>query len=236
LNDILDILEILPKFAWPIVVLIIFCYLKDELKTLIDRIRKVKLPGGTEVEIEKQKTLKIESKEQVLLGKTPIELGDSTQIIRSLEEASRNDPIAQSIKPELRNEAKEIVLTFFKNKGLADSPTIIPYLIDRISVLGIAYQYEHTYSIIFGSQLLILKHLNDYPDGLSKEIIKQTFYNPVATTYKKVYDNYPFDNYLNFLELFGLIKIEEKIVKITPFGNGFIGYLTKQRKTFDKLL
>jgi len=93
-----------------------------------------------------------------------------------------------------------------------------------------AYFFERTFNIIFGSQIDLLEYLANKENKNEKWVNLFTFYYNFMM--KTVPPRVTFDQYLGFLESCKFIKImikdNEKIVEISPYGSDFLFYLKSQ--------
>ena len=98
----------------------------------------------------------------------------------------------------------------------------------------IAVVFEQTYSLIFGSQLSALQHMNGLA-GTQKELaVLKPFYENAKEKYPDFYKNYPYESWLNFLLSSLLILVDDGNIDITVRGQAFLNYLTKQRYSLEK--
>jgi len=97
-----------------------------------------------------------------------------------------------------------------------------------------AVDFENLYNLIFGSQIFLLQDLNAvYATGRPLERAKQ-FYENAVKTFPPVYENYSFDQWLDFLVNSGVVIREPNSVKITEEGRDFLRYLVQVGKEILK--
>ena len=89
------------------------------------------------------------------------------------------------------------------------------------------------YTLIFGSQLRLLQKLNESRQGLTEEEVK-SFFEKGASEYPAVYQAYPFESWIAFMESMTLTTKENDRYTITLYGSGFLKYLVAQRLTFER--
>ena len=65
--------------------------------------------------------------------------------------------------------------------------------------------YESVHSVIWGSQLALLRHLNSATGGSSLEVLK-VFYDGGAAKTPSIYSEYPFEQYLDYLVGHNLVE------------------------------
>ena len=88
--------------------------------------------------------------------------------------------------------------------------------------------------MIYGSQIRLLQKLNYSSEN--KENVKY-FYDNAATYFPAAYENYTYENYLDFLVSCDLIiyNRETNIISITEVGKDFLRYLVESNSNIDKL-
>jgi len=105
---------------------------------------------------------------------------------------------------------------------------------DVAGLILMATEFENLYSLIFGSQIVLLQDLNSvYVTGRPVEAVKP-FYETAARTFAAVYQNYSFDQWLAFLVSSGLITRDGNVVKMTEEGRDFLRYLVQVGKPMFK--
>lgn len=98
--------------------------------------------------------------------------------------------------------------------------------------LYIIKHFEQLYFAIYGSQLQILQHLNTLPQE-TKDSIKR-YYDYAVEQYPKFYENYTYEEYINFLFSSSLITEKNGSIGITIMGVDFLKYLTEVGRNFIK--
>ncbi|MCU0423866.1 MAG: hypothetical protein MUC81_13755 [Bacteroidia bacterium] len=209
-TSITDIIQIIDVLKWPILVLIIVLLIKKPIVDLINRVTKIG-HGGTSFEAEQQKSAEKQEKRQIsnvdrALGLFRLE---TVEIFKSavLQEINLDSIPTEKEKTEL--------------------------LMNYSIALYIIKHYELIYNSIYGSQLLILQQLNTftYEDN---ESLKR-YYDYAVERSPKFYDNYSYEEYIEFLYSFNLIVLENGRVIITVLGIDFLKYITETGKTLNKL-
>ena len=131
-------LKIWNSLGWPHAALIFgvifLILLKKEIKCLVSKIRKVDKEGVTiETNPEAQSEIKKDKSVQELM-----ELGDSPFMLEA-ESAFRNDFVAKGL--DMASDTAKLLLRF-------------------LTVTQMALDFEQIHSVIFGSQIFLLKKLN----------------------------------------------------------------------------
>ncbi|MGR3303296.1 MAG: hypothetical protein ACUZ8I_12445 [Candidatus Scalindua sp.] len=239
MNMLQIILENLP---WPIVSLFVVFMFRETIKKLINRIIKLK-GGGVDINIapvqptttdsgptglmisesHKAKTIPnpmnsnikkedIQATNKMVDGKTTNsrlkDIEDSFNTISSRSIITYENSIREDLNDLSIEESKQIEILI---KALA-------------STQGTLY-YEGIHSVIWGSQLSLLHHLNTTSKGSSLEVLK-VFYDGGAARDPNLYHNYSFEQYLEYLTANNLIEKRDNRYLITQPGIDYLGYLT----------
>lgn len=121
-----------------------------------------------------------------------------------------------------------------EKRGLAGRITAIPVLVRHLAAARIALHFERAYSIVWGSQLAILQHVNTLGEtGASMESLKP-FYLQAAATYPQIYQKYAFEAYMGFLASQMLVEIKKDHAFITLVGREFLRWLIGEGRTLYK--
>jgi len=206
--DIIGILEVL-KWQLFLIILGIFAIIKlaPHLGRLIDRISKI-TPKGIETEKVTQQTYEQKKKS----AKELLKLFDS----RLIQEVEKKIKAELETIEHTQEEKEELLIKWCASEGIA-------HLFDRI------------YNSIFGSQISALRHLNTYagtPVNISEV---QPYYDRAKIQDPLIYKEYPFENWLRYLESEGLILREGDGILITISGQEFLKYLIDLGLTSDKI-
>ena len=134
--------------------------------------------------------------------------------------------IETSIKEELASKKLEI-----------DGDTS-KVLLRHLAGTQLLLQFEKIHSVIFGSQLYLLKSLNkSIPDGGIPEFEVFAHFEKVKQKYSDSYANWDSEQYLGFLYAHVLIiKAESDIIKITNMGVEYLTWITRNGLSEDRPL
>jgi hypothetical protein len=89
------------------------------------------------------------------------------------------------------------------------------------------------YNFIYGSQIKLLQKLNS-GGQFPKEKIKY-FYDAAKDIWPDLYNNYSFEQYMNFLSSAGLVVISSNgVVTLTSLGQDFLRFLIEDNRPTDK--
>lgn len=197
--DFISVIEKLQFLAWPIVVIFLFFWNRNEIKGLINRVNSGKLPGGIEFNAPISQS---DPKEDV-----PPEIKKSIKA-REEELAKNIDTSTSASRPELVKE--------------------IDKLVKENSAIATALFFERIYQLIFGSQIQLLDQLRSLGSAgrLYEDI--SAYYQGVRLKFPNL-NSYPLDNYISFLTNAGLIEFintgQKRVYKIAPTGIDFLEYI-----------
>ncbi len=117
-----------------------------------------------------------------------------------------------------------------EKENLSDQQEKIDVLIRHFAATQLAYNFEYINSLIWGSQIEIMRYLNPSIIGKTAEGLRP-FYTRVAAMYPTLVTRYPFENYLNFLVSNNLIVQQGERYFITTLGLDFLGFLVNTGRT-----
>ena len=109
----------------------------------------------------------------------------------------------------------------------------VPVLVKYLAGWQIAFHFEETYGLIWGSQINLLNYLNPLPGGTPRELAR-TFYTLSAAQYPEAYSGYSFEAWLGFLISRILIRDDNGQLRITVRGREFLAYLTRIGRSLNK--
>ncbi|MGE5443079.1 MAG: hypothetical protein ACM3SR_00550 [Ignavibacteriales bacterium] len=78
--------------------------------------------------------------------------------------------------------------------------------------------------------MVLLRFLNSHREGASLAELVQ-LYDAAKADYPSLYENYPFDKWLGFLQAFNLVAKQDSQVFITVAGCEFLKYLIAAGKS-----
>jgi uncharacterized protein YqiB (DUF1249 family) len=95
--------------------------------------------------------------------------------------------------------------------------------------------FEKVYDSIYGSQIRLLQRLN-HTSVETKSSLK-LYYDNAVKNYPEAYKTYGYESYLNYLQVKGLIVMQEndENVQIAHFGVDFLRYLLEANLSVEKL-
>ena len=206
---------IIKAMGWPHLVFLFAVFFvllfRKPLLGLISRITSIDKSGiktsqAPEAQREKQKK---ESVQQLLLA-----VGNSI-VIQDIESRIRAD---------------------LKKKGLETEGDTIKVLINHLAGTRMFLEFEQLHNIIFGSQIILLKKLNEVAgQGKPSEFVANHFEN-VKGLFPEQLGNWSLEQYLNFLRERRLIVTKGNIYHITNMGVEYLTWMIRNGKREDKPL
>ena len=118
-----------------------------------------------------------------------------------------------------------------KNRGLEKKEDLIKLL----AVVTILLSFERIHSMIFGSQIFLLKRLNEMRGkGIPKEVVL-SYFKKVQELHPKLGSWSP-EEYLSFLKTQALITIQENNYHITNLGGEYLTWIARNGRQEEKPL
>lgn len=205
-----DWIQFTDVIKWPILIIVGILIFRRPIVDLINRITKVGYGNKS-----------IVAKQQI------------TASVKKSEEISHIDRIVGLFRPETIEMFREAVSKETEVSKLKTPDEQIERLTNYSSLLYIMRHFDIVYNNIFGSQIRILEYVNSH-SGQTVQAL-EFFYENAKKYHPKFYENYSYEEYLNFLFDFNLIIEENGVVNITILGIDFLKYLTESNKDVNKL-
>jgi len=204
-----DWIQLADTLKWPILIIVGLLIFRKPIVDLINRITKVGYGSKS-----------IEAKQQITASE------------KKSEEISHIDRVVGLFKPETIEMFREAVSNETEVSKLKTPDEQIERLTNYSSLLYIMRHFDVVYNNIFGSQIRILEYVNSH-SRQTKDSVK-FFYENAKKNHPKFYDNYLYEEYLNFLFVFNLIREDNGILNVTILGIDFLKYLTESNKDVNK--
>lgn len=166
------------------------------------------------------------SKGDLRIGAAPTQ--QTTDAVKSSAEE-----LMRSLDTPILLEAEQMIRNDLEKRGLDYQGEVANILIRHLAASQIAYAFERIYSIIFGSQIEILNHLNTDSRGATRPELG-TFYDSAAEKFPHVFQAFPFDDYFEFLRSEDLITEEADKYFISIKGREFLAYIVRSGRTMRK--
>ena len=181
-----NIIKIISSFAWPHVSLIFsLIFIIVFYRPIREFIGKIKSVGKEGLKTESTQLVQVEEKRKQAVEDL-MKFGDSN-VTMELENFIRQDLI---------------------QRGLDTDSDTVKVLIRYLAATQLALDFEQTYNVIFGSQIFLLRKLNEVAgNGLDYDFMKNHFEH-VQDSYQEQLSSWTLDQYLDFL--FGRTLITAK--------------------------
>lgn len=124
-----------------------------------------------------------------------------------------------------------------EEKGLNIEGETVQVLLRHLAGTQLILAFERVHSVIFGSQIYLLKELNrSIPDGMTEDEVF-AHYDRVKQHFKETFNSWNEEQYLAFLyNWFLIIKDDNDNIHITDFGVEYLIWIARDGKNEDKLL
>lgn len=221
-------------FGWPhmaLLSIVFFCFLfRRHIAKLFDRVSKISTSGAefgnapSPIEIQSAPEALEEAKSSV---------GGSGKATNSQggESSALGIPLPPYCVNQTKARATEFIEQEIKNVPESD---VRDYLISRLAMMRVLWDFENIYSAIFGGQIALLKHLNlRMVVGIPRNEVEVLWESHKAALAPHL-DQWVLDQYLNFLSLRALIEVDGTIYRISIKGHEFLLWMTQSSKPEDK--
>jgi hypothetical protein len=198
--------------AWPACVLVIaitaiFVFSKP-LERLLDRTKKISVSKSS-------------------LDTTATAQGTSIE-----RKPSRAEELLSPFENALLLEQEAAIRQDLSNRRIDDSAEREKVLIRHLAAAYIYNRFDYTYQWIFGSQVSALQHLNVVGTASKNDL--EGMYTIATITDPGFYANYSFDQWINFMVYFLLMRVDGDKVGITIAGTEFLKFLVDGGRPFNK--
>jgi hypothetical protein len=148
------------------------------------------------------------------------------QAVASTENADRLRQARAVAEWPIVHEQETLVRTQLTTLGVSQQEQV-DLLVKHLAVTQLLLRAEVTYRTIFGSQILLLKSLNTTGGATRDQLSK--FYEDAKAEFPQAFANYSFDQYLQYLLGFGLIRQDRQHYEITVAGQEFLKWMPTAR-------
>lgn len=216
--ETLDLETVISIFAYPIAIVIIFVsffvIFRKSISTLIPRAKKAG-PAGVTFDPQHPPLSDHQNEDDI---------DRENKIIDELMNYGDSDLIP---------EAKQLIEADLAEKGITDDRQKVNILIHHLAATQITLEFEQIYSIIFGSQLRLLKQLNEVAgQGRNREWLEQYF-----GTVQKAHNysaDWNVDSYMRFLQYRNLVITQNNLCHITDKGRDFLLWIIRAQKSENR--
>ena len=147
--------------------------------------------------------------------------------VQELIDRIGNSPTITDLENSIRQELKD--------KGLDDTGETVKVLLRHLAGARLLLTFERIHSIIFGSQLYLLKQLNSSPEGVTEEDVSH-FFGKVKQQFFESFRNWTVENYLSYLYSNSLITKTDNNIHLTFFGVEYLTWIVRYGVIEDKSL
>ena len=199
----MDPIAVLNIFAWPSVAVICVLILRRPIVDLLNRIKK--------------------------LGTSGIETFDQ-QPPQQIDEKRGIDEFIRTYDNKLLVEAEQRILTDLADKKIDAPKDREKALVRSLATSHIVNHFEWTYSVIWLSQVELLRFLNGRDGGATEDEVLQ-FYERGMEANPGMYQNHSIERWLTFLTNVTLVNASNDRLHITVAGREFLQYLIATGKS-----
>jgi len=209
-----NIIKIISSFGWPHVSLIFsLIFIIIFYRPIREFIGKIKSVGKEGLKTESTQLVQVEEKRKQAVEDL-MKFGDST-VTMELENFIRQDLI---------------------QRGLDTDSDTVKVLIKHLAATQLALDFEQIYNVIFGSQIFLLRKLNEVVgNGFDYDLMKNHF-EYVQDLFQEQLSSWTIDQYLDFLFGRTLITAKDNNYHITIKGVDFLIWLTKTARSDNRPL
>lgn len=195
-------LDFVSSIAWPLIVAVVFYWLRDPIKKFIDNIKSV---SHGDIRVERG-IIRQDSSGTRNRGVSQI---DPTEILRNYS-TTTNEKVKDIIQGEVG----------LNHNSLVGAESL---LYDYARLILVNKFFDKQYSMMYGSQLKILFALKG--TSQSKEFLRR-FYNEAANNNPTLL-SYPYENYISFLvsNEFVIENDETGTLALTDLGRDFLRFV-----------
>ena len=207
--------EILKALGWPhfsfLFALVFVLLFRSQLAGLISRVTSigkegVKVAPTPEAQREKQRT---EAVQELLLA-----IGDSI-VLRDVEGRIQSD---------------------LENRGLELEGDTTKVLIKHLAAAQILLEFEQVHNLIFGSQIFLLKKLNEVAGQGQKREYVLAYFEHVREMFKSDLNDWSFEQYMAFLIGRSLVTVNVDTYHITNLGVEYLTWLARSGRSENRPL
>ena len=194
--------EITKSIAWPICLVILVIVFYKQISNLIQRIVKIDKEGITAVPLSEHQLEKPKS-----------------EAVQSLLDVIGKSIVIASLEDEIKN--------FLYEEGLETTGNTVNVLIRHLAGTRLLLSFEQTHSQIFGSQLALLRLLNEMVgQGRSVTFIND-YFDHIKLSFPEAFDEWSVDQYLNYMFVNLLITQNENKIHITNKGVEYLTWIAR---------
>jgi len=122
---------------------------------------------------------------------------------------------------QLLREQEGAILQDLKTRGFADPAAAQKVLVRSLAGTQILLHFEKLSASVWASQINVLTYLNSRPAGAPLTELRP-FYDDAKQQNAAIYQNYPFEGWLAFLESFHVIERNQDTILLSRVGREFL--------------
>ncbi len=201
-----SVAAVLKAMAWPASVFAIALFYKADLKALIPRLRKA--------------------------GPSGVELDPPVQ--QSVVTTDLSGTIGKSLPGITRTVAIEDLERILRQQfSMIPDDDRVDRLVLELSQARLTAHFERVYRVIFGTQILCLRRLNERKSPVGLDDLK-AFFSENTAPFPATYEHYGFDGWSAFMLNEMLIRNNGERIEISPVGKDFLLYMTVKGMSEEK--
>jgi hypothetical protein len=121
-------------------------------------------------------------------------------------------------------EQEQAIRTHLEKRGIQNTGEKVDLLIRDLAICQLVVSFEETYRLIFGSQIYILKRVNE--SKLLKQSVVEEYFRNTQKLFP-AFTDWDADRYMSFLLTFHLLWYQSEQYAITPFGIEFLTWMAR---------
>jgi hypothetical protein len=121
-------------------------------------------------------------------------------------------------------EQEQAIRTQLEKQGIQNAGEKVDLLVRYLAICQLVVTFEETYRLIFGSQIYILKRVNE-SKVLKRSVVEEHFRHTQKLF--PAFTDWDADRYMSFLLTFHLLQYQNEQYAITPFGIEFLTWMAR---------
>lgn len=211
----MDVAEILKSLGWPhfafVFALVCIILFRSQLAGLLTRITSIDKSG-----IKAQSAPEAQREEK------------KKEAVQELLLAIGNSIVLQDIETRIRQD--------LHNRGLETDGDSSKVLIRHLAATKILLEFEQIHNLIFGSQIFLLKRLNEVAGQGKPEAFVVAHFEHVKTLFPDSFQDWNLAQYLEFLFARVLILRNNDVYHITNLGVEYLTWIARNGRREDNPL
>lgn len=130
-------------------------------------------------------------------------------------------------------EREKYIQNQISNLNLGTDAEKVTALTRALATTATEIDFIRIANIIFGSQVALLVNISGTEHGINKSLAEQGF-QEAALRFTELHADRSIEDWLKYLLVSNLIRIDEDRIDITQFGTDFLKYLVEARLTYNR--